>query len=169
MNQEIHSLIREGDGRGPFVVNPYSIPSKVQTVHKFFEQLKRVPRLSMFAEDVPDGRYDDKTMKRLFEYLSGPANDDKYGILEDCLLQFRKILVNDLALNIDINRIVGNENKIHLLKLHPVIVQSMYLQLFCELHEHNVKFVFSSFGIGQSPNFLFDHFYCEDHPHIFWD
>lgn len=90
-------------------------------------------------------------------------------IIDDCLLEFRKVLVkNDVTVH-QLTAAVSKETKIRLLKLHPVVVQSMYLQLFCEFHQYNVQYTFKDFGIGTNENFLFDVFYCEDHPHIFWE
>lgn len=169
MNNAINFSIREDNGRGGYIVNPYRIPSKVETVNKFFKQLGSISRLGMFCLDVPDERYNGEMKKCLYDFISGPPNEEKKTILEDCLLEFRKVLVkNDVAVH-QLSAAVTKETKIRLLKLHPVIVHSMYLQLFCELHQYDVQYSFEDFGIGTNENFLFDVFYCEDHPHIFWE
>lgn len=168
LQREINLCIRDRDGRGSFVVNPYTVPSKVTTIAKFFKQLKTTSHLQMFTDDVPDDRYKEGTKKRLYEFVAGPPNEEKTTILEDCLMEFRKLLIKDSVTIRQIDSVVGKDNKISMLKLHPSIVHVMYLQLFCEWHEHEVEYTFESFGIGKTENFLFDHFYCEDHRHIFF-
>lgn len=77
MNESINYLIRENNGRGRFVVNPYWIPSKIETVRKFFNQLGSISRLAMFSLNCPDERYEDSSKKCLYDFISGPPNEEK--------------------------------------------------------------------------------------------
>lgn len=167
--RKMNFTIRESDGDGKFIVNPYGIPTKLTTVKRFFKQLEHVPRLAMFSEEVADDRYyDESTKKRLYDFVAGEKTNEKKEIMVDCLMEFRKTLIDDSVSYIDVMQAQTRGEKIRMLKLHPVVVECLYLQLFCELSQYNVQFSAHDFEIGKVEHFRFDRFYCEDHPLLFY-
>lgn len=156
-------------GKGKFVVNPYLIPSKWNTIARFFKQLRTVPRLKTFAVETPDGCHNELMTWSLFEFIDGEPTKQKKDLLEECLFEFRKVLINDRVSYVDIAQAASKEERIKLLQLDPLVVRCMYLQLWCLFCEHGVQYDFSDFGIGKNENFLFTKFYCEDHPALLLD
>ena len=126
----------------------------------------------MLADEVPiPGRDIDQDevvhTYRLFDIISGAPNEEKKGVLEDCLFEFRKILIRQ---NVSEERLAKAESvpeKILLLKLDPVIVRIMYKQFFFQLKKHGIVYESHDFGIGSNREFRFNVFYSEDHPHLF--
>ena len=76
------AVLMHGKSLKKFLINPYLVPSRGKTVHRFFLQLKNIPRLSMFADElpIPDAhKYEDEeyTTRRLYDFVAGKKEEEK--------------------------------------------------------------------------------------------
>ena len=171
MDEEIKVLMH-GKKKDRYVVNPYLVPSKWKTFSLFIDELKKEPMLSVLTEEVPiEGadKYEDKEYfrYRLFIIAGGEKDETKKGIIEDCLLQFWKVLIKSYVSEDRLKKANTVEKRIKAYQLHPIIVQVMYKQLFVELKRNGIEYDHGDFGIGKNDDFLFNKVYREDHPDLF--
>ena len=171
INRKINVLLH-GKKLNSFVVNPYHVPSQEKTHNIFIKQLKKEPMLAVLAEEVPiDGanKYEDEKhmTHRLYEIVGGERTEEKKGILEDCLFQFRKVFINKTVSFRKQMQSTFLDDPTAMYRVDPVIVEVMYLRLFLELNKNGIYYYHRDFGIVSNEDFLFDKVYREDHPDLF--
>ena len=148
-------------------MNPFSLPTKTNTLDAFFKQLKTVGRLANLAKDVPVGNSSTELKKRFFVYFGGmDIGVAERGVIEDGLMAFRCTCVDRNTKYVDLVHARDMAEKVNLIKEHPLIVEVMYRQLFHEFSMNDIRVSFEDFGIGVNEEFRFDLFYREDHGNI---
>ena len=171
MRKEIKMALhgKKGD---KWIVNPYLVPSPKATLNLFFKQIEKIPRLAVLAEEYEVEGVDkyeayEHTSRRFYELIGGEPSEEKEGVIEECLMEFRKCLVNRRANKNLIGRACTVSKKKSLYQLNARIVKVMYYQLFMELRKKGINYHHEDFGVGTNENFRFEKFYREDHSDLF--
>ena len=151
MRKEIKMALhgKKGD---KWIVNPYLVPSPKATLNLFFQQIEKVPRLAVLAEEYEMEGIDkyevyEHTSQRYYDLIGGDFSEEKKGVMEECLMEFRKCLVNRRRNKNLIGRARTLSKKKSFYQLNAGIVKVMYYQLFIELRKKGVNFHHEDFGV----------------------